>query len=70
LLAEVIGLRATSWLAPIGGLVGAVILWGSPVRTLLVLPERQPEDREHQPGPLAEAASAVVHAERDQPVGG
>ena len=33
-LAEVIGLRATSWLAPLGGLVGAAILWFSPVRHL------------------------------------
>src|SRR6478609_6223846 len=37
-LAEVIGLRATSWLAPLGGLVGAAILWFSPVRHLIVLP--------------------------------
>ena len=38
ILAEVIGLRATSWLAPLGGLLGAAILWFSPVRHLLVLP--------------------------------
>ena len=37
-LAEVIGLRATTWLAPLGGLVGAAILWLSPVRHLIVLP--------------------------------
>jgi MFS family permease len=63
-LAEVIGLRATSWLAPLGGLVGAAILWWSPVRSLRVLvpvaddlPARTP-------------AEVVVDAERDQPVGG
>jgi MFS family permease len=70
LLAESIGLRATSWLAPIGGLVAAAILWASPVRRLLVLPERPPEDRLDGPGPLGEAAAAAVLAERDQPVGG
>jgi len=71
LLAEAIGLRATSWLAPLGGLVGAVILWASPVRTLILLPERPAEDGASRPaGPLAEAAAAAVQAERDQPVGG
>lgn len=69
LLAESIGLRATSWLAPLGGLVAAAILWFSPVRGLLVLPER-PDDRPDRPGPLAEAAAAAVLAERDQPIGG
>jgi MFS family permease len=33
-LALVIGLRATAFLAPIGGVVGALILWLSPVRRL------------------------------------
>ena len=71
LLAEVIGLRATSWLAPLGGLFGAVILWASPVRSLLVLPERPIDEAPHPGlGPLVEAAAAVVDAERDQPVGG
>ena len=42
LLAEAIGLRATAWLAPLGGLLGALILWASPVRTLMV---RQPDAR-------------------------
>ena len=69
-LAEVIGLRATSWLAPIGGLVAAVILWASPVRTLLVLPERPDDEQVDTPGGLAAAAAAAVRAERDQPVGG
>lgn len=71
LLAEAIGLRATSWLAPIGGLIAAAILWASPVRTLLVLPKRAAEEGElRAAGPLAQAATAAVSAERDQPVGG
>jgi hypothetical protein len=71
LLAEAIGLRATAWLAPVGGLLAAFFLWASPVRTLLVLPER-PADEGVLPGagPLAEAAAAAVAADRDQPVGG
>jgi MFS family permease len=69
-LAEIIGLRATSWLAPIGGLLAALVLWASPVRSLLVLPHRPPGEEAEGRGPLAEAAAAVVHAERDQPVGG
>lgn len=59
LLAEVIGLRATSFLAPLGGLLAGAILFWSPVRTMLVLPvldHRSP-------------AEAGVDAERDQPVG-
>lgn len=71
LLAEVIGLRATSWLAPLGGLLAALILWGSPVRTLLVLPDRPgDEGTPREAGRLAEAAAAALEAERDQPVGG
>jgi Na+/melibiose symporter-like transporter len=75
LLAEAIGLRATSWLAPLGGLLGAVILWASPVRHLLTLPQRPPEagagpGDEAYSGPAAKAAAAAVSAERDQPVGG
>jgi predicted MFS family arabinose efflux permease len=37
-LGEAIGVRATAWLAPLIGLVGAAILWSSPVRHLVVLP--------------------------------
>lgn len=59
-LAEVIGLRLTMWLAPLGGLVGAAILWWSPVRGLRVLPTA---DERH-------AAEVVADVERDQPVGG
>jgi MFS family permease len=71
LLAEAIGLRATSWLAPLGGLLAALILWASPVRALLVLPER-PGEEILPPGPAAVAAAAAVAAEieRDSPVGG
>jgi MFS family permease len=71
LLAEAIGLRATSWLAPLGGLLAALILWGSPVRTLLVLPQRPGDsDAGGTVGPAAEAAAAALDAERNQPVGG
>jgi predicted MFS family arabinose efflux permease len=63
LLAEVIGLRATAWLAPIGGLVGAAILWYSPVRSLLVLPPAAEGDE-----PLDPIAIAVA-AELEQPPG-
>jgi MFS family permease len=37
-LAESIGLRAAAWLAPLGGVVGAAVLWFSPVRGLVTLP--------------------------------
>jgi MFS family permease len=59
LLAEVIGLRATAFLAPVGGLLAAAILYWSPVRTLrdlAALDKRTP-------------AEVVVDTERDQPVG-
>jgi MFS family permease len=70
LLAEVIGLRATAWLAPLGGLLAAFILWASPVRALRVLPEQAHDDAVEGETALAAAAAAVVSAERDQPVGG
>jgi MFS family permease len=60
LLAEVIGLRATAFLAPLGGLLGAAVLWWSPVRHLRDLPVL---DRRS-------AAEVAADAERDQPVGG
>jgi predicted MFS family arabinose efflux permease len=59
LLAEVIGLRATAFLAPIGGVLAAAILWWSPVRGLFTLPVMD------QRSPIQAAADA----ERDQPVG-
>lgn len=59
LLAEAIGLRATSFLASLGGLLAAAVLYWSPVRTLRELPELD------QRSP----AEVVVEVERDQPVG-
>jgi MFS family permease len=59
LLAEVIGLRATAFLAPLGTLVAAAILVASPVRRLRDLPAM--DDRS--------PAEVVVDVERDQPVG-
>jgi MFS family permease len=59
LLAEVIGLRLTSFLAPLGGLLAAAILYWSPVRTLLELPVMDTRP----------PAKVVVDVERDQPVG-
>jgi MFS family permease len=58
-LAEVIGLRATAFLAPVGALLAAAILYWSPVRTLRDLPKM--DDRR--------PARVVVDVERDQPVG-
>jgi predicted MFS family arabinose efflux permease len=60
LLAEVVGLRATAFLAPLGGVVAAGVLWWSPVRILRDLPAA---DRRT-------AAEVVVDSERDRPVGG
>ncbi len=59
LLAEVIGLRATSLLAPLGGLLAAAILYWSPVRSLIELPVT-----DHR-----STAQMALDAERDQPVG-
>ena len=58
-LAEVMGLRATSFLAPLGGVIAAAILWNSPVRTLRTLPA----------SPGASPAKVVAEAERDRPPG-
>ncbi|MEA2609558.1 MAG: hypothetical protein QOJ75_1801, partial [Chloroflexota bacterium] len=69
-LAEAIGLRATSWLAPLGGLAGAAILWASPVRTLRTVIEPSTPRSAGGAGALAEAAAIAVEVERDQPVGG
>ena len=65
LLAEAIGLRATSWLAPLGGLVGAAILWFSPVRHLLTFPPAAEGASEPPLDPLAIA----IAAEMEQPPG-
>ena len=59
LLAEAIGLRATSLLAPLGGLLAGAILYWSPVRSLIDLPVT-----DHR-----SAAEIAIDAERDQPVG-
>ena len=59
LLAKVIGLRATSFLAPIGGLLAATVLWRSPVRFLRDLPRHDTRS----------PAEVVADVERDQPVG-
>lgn len=64
-LAEVIGLRATSWLAPLGGVVAALILWASPVRTLIALPPAVDGEPMLEPDPLTVAAAV----EWDQPPG-
>jgi predicted MFS family arabinose efflux permease len=70
LAAEAIGLRAASWLAPLGGLAGAVILWASPVRDLRAGRGLEVPAIPIGPTGLAEAAAVVVEVERDQPVGG
>jgi MFS family permease len=59
LLAEAIGPRATAFLAPLGGLLAAWVLWRSPVRYLLTLPS----------GDQRTPAEVVMDVERDQPVG-
>jgi MFS family permease len=59
LLAEVIGLRATAFLAPLGGVAAAAVLWWSPVRVLRDLPAADERT----------AAEAAVDAERDRPLG-
>jgi MFS family permease len=59
LLAEVIGLRATAFLAPLGGLLAAAVLYWSPVRHLRELPSMDTRP----------PAEVVYEKERDQPVG-
>ncbi len=59
LLAEVIGLRATSFLAPLGGVIAAAVLWWSPVRVLRDLPTSDERT----------AVEAAIDAERDRPAG-
>ncbi|MEO8570726.1 MAG: MFS transporter [Chloroflexota bacterium] len=56
ILAEVIGLRATSWLGPLAALVGAAILWFSPIRHLILLPA--PAEGSAALDPIAEARAA------------
>ena len=59
LLAEAIGLRLTAFLAPLGGLLAALVLYRSPVRSLRELTTIDPR----------EPAEVVVDVERDLPVG-
>jgi hypothetical protein len=59
ILAEAIGVRATAFLAPLGGLLAAVVLWWSPVRLLRDLPALDTRS----------PAQVVVDVEGDQPVG-
>jgi predicted MFS family arabinose efflux permease len=59
LLAEAIGVRATAFLAPLGGLLAAAVLWWSPVRRLRDLPAMDTRT----------PAQVVVDVEGDQPVG-
>lgn len=58
-LAEAIGLRPTVLLAPLGGLLAALLLYRSPVRSLRELPSLDRRD----------PAEVVVDVERDLPVG-
>jgi MFS family permease len=58
-LAEIIGLRATAFLAPLGGLLAAAVLYWSPVRSL----------RDITGLDVRSPAQVVVDVERDQPVG-
>ncbi len=62
-LAEAIGLRATAWLAPLGGLVAAAVLWLSPVRDLISLPTIEGEV------PYLDPLAIAVALEKEQPPG-
>jgi MFS family permease len=59
LLAEVIGLRLTAFLAPLGALLAAAVLYWSPARTLRELPRMDGRS----------PASVVVEVEREQAAG-
>jgi MFS family permease len=67
LLAAAIGLRATAWLAPLGGVVGAAILWLSPVRQLMSLPT--PAEAEVEPTPPVDPLAVAAATEWEQPPG-
>ena len=66
LFAESVGLRGAAFLAPLGALLAAAVLWFSPVRSLRILPAKPM----HGPPPLVRAAEAVVEIGRDEPIGG
>ena len=63
LLAEVVGLRPALFLAPLGAVVGAVVLWASPVRSLVTLPDGKAI------GPV-DPTAVVADRVRDEPIGG
>jgi Na+/melibiose symporter-like transporter len=63
LLAGVIGLRTTMWLAPFGGVLGAAVLWFSPVRHLIALPATVEDEVAIDPLAIA------VATEMEQPPG-
>jgi hypothetical protein len=63
LLAALVGLRTTMWLAPLGALVAAWILWRSPVRQLRVLPEPRSSDLAFDP------VAVALDAKREHPPG-
>ena len=67
LLAEAIGLRATAWLGPLGGVVGAAVLWLSPVRGLMTLPA--PGEGEGGAPPAVDPLTVAAAVEWDQPPG-
>lgn len=64
LLAEAIGLRATLVFAPIGAFIGAVVLWRSPVRALIRLPEQR------RPDPDVVVSDVLAEQTRAEPFGG
>ena len=67
LLGEAIGLRATAWLGPLGGVVGAAVLWVSPVRGLMTLPA--PVEGEGGAPPAVDPLTVAAAVEWDQPPG-
>jgi predicted MFS family arabinose efflux permease len=64
LLGEVIGLRATAFLAPLGGVMAAAVLWWSPVRHLRDLPDSPTASS------ALSSAEGRLDPEPDRPVGG
>ena len=62
-LAAMVGLRTTMWLAPFGALLAAWILWRSPVRHLRELPEPGQAD------PAFDPIAVAMNAKRERPPG-
>jgi Na+/melibiose symporter-like transporter len=65
LIAEAIGVRATTLLAPIGAVVAVAILWFSPVRTLIQLPGARERTDER-----LVVAESTAETTRVEPFGG